>query len=67
MPVVTGINPVIGPPKHGTVMVQGPKGLGSGVLDVNYRIDDYVSNLPTLSVANAAYSGKFDDISYYVT
>lgn len=62
---VTGINPTTGPVKHGTIIVQGPKGLGSGVLDTNYRIDTYVSNLPVLDDANVPYSGRFKDITYY--
>ena len=62
---VTGINPPTGPVKHGTIIVQAP--LATGILSANFRIDDYVSNLPVLDAANVPVSGRFKNKSYYVT
>lgn len=68
MPVITGIfNAVTGPVRHNNLYVQAPPGAGTGALGSNYKIDDFESNRPTLSVANNAISGRFDDTSYYVT
>ena len=54
--------------KEGTVLVQAPKGIGTGwYADDRYRIDTYVSNLPTTGEMIATYTGRFDDIAYYRT
>ena len=52
--------------KEGTILVGSPAGSKSGAYQsANYRIDDYVSNLPTTGDINASYSGRFDDTTYY--
>ena len=41
--------------KEGTILVNAPRGAGSGALGSNYIIDTYVSNLPTTGKINAEY------------
>ncbi|MHA2083036.1 MAG: hypothetical protein ACXABD_04720 [Candidatus Thorarchaeota archaeon] len=52
--------------KNGTIIVAAPRGSlsgaipdGSGWAGVNYRIDTYVSNLPTTGTINDKYDGRF--------
>lgn len=51
--------------KEGTIVVGSPLAAYTGAPGPNYRIDDYVSNLPTTGSVNVEYSGKFDDPRYY--
>jgi len=41
--------------KEGTILVNAPRGAGSGALGSNYLIDTYVSNLPTTGQINNEY------------
>jgi hypothetical protein len=52
--------------KEGTIVIAAPRGAASGVVPadsgwagVNYRIDTYVSNLPTTGDINAKYEVRF--------
>lgn len=52
--------------KEGTIIVNAPRGAASGVVPAgsgwtspNYRIDEYVSNLPTTGAINAKYDVRF--------
>ena len=47
------------PHKEGTILVNAPRGAGSGALDSEYTIDTYVTNLPTTGEINAKYEVRF--------
>lgn len=53
--------------KEGTIVINAPKGLGTGIYGPNYTIDDYVTNLPTTGTINSKYSGRFDDTTFYTS
>jgi hypothetical protein len=60
MSVLTGINPAVGPPKHGTLRVQTPK--GDNWASSNYKISTEEVEYPSFEEVNAVYDTRFDDV-----
>jgi len=54
--------------KEGTIMVQATLAAGTDWYGANYRIDTYVSNLPTTGSVNSKYEIRFTgcDSCWYV-
>ena len=54
--------------KEGTIMVQATLAAGTDWYGSNYRIDTYVSNLPTTGYVNSKYETRFTgcDSCWYV-